>query len=375
MSVTLPNGSIQTKRISSVAKFVIFDRGGGCVKALGLIEEQWVVVGDTCKTHGADLLCEDISKPFKVHVKSVHEGIVWITSHDVPYGIFSSYPGVRALLSPAPTRFVTEVICVGSVLADKPQLQRLVVDVEVEEWVQKQPKEVKQKFRSVKANYLSDEWWHKTEVFVAVTEPVQFSLRCLDTGTPNLKDAAFAFEQLTIEFGAPLLGKLAEIKDWGDIDLQLDLHSEFMGNLASYVKAMLRKRRDDWLSPLVLASAAVNPIYTYSTNESELWTVKGGDGAVRAIFDKFFWGDDDGLLEAITGWNRCVLHTPHACPAHRTLNLYTLRDACPPHAPPLPAPHAPTTHLTRRRPPQAPPPAPHAALRHTPQSLVAQVSS
>lgn len=38
------------------------------------------------------------------------------------------------------------------------------------------------------------------------------SLRCLDSGTPNLKDAAFAYEQLILEFGEPLLGSLAAIK-------------------------------------------------------------------------------------------------------------------------------------------------------------------
>eukprot|EP00966_Prymnesium_polylepis_P156071 3606040-Prymnesium_polylepis.1 len=73
-----------------------------------------------------------------------------------------------------------------------------------------------------------------------------------------------------------------------------------MGKLESYVKAMMRKRRDDWLSPLVLAAAAVNPIYSFSMDEKELWTVKGGDTAVRTILNKFFWGDDQGLHEAIT---------------------------------------------------------------------------
>eukprot|EP00966_Prymnesium_polylepis_P088548 2049470-Prymnesium_polylepis.1 len=69
-------------------------------------------------------------------------------------------------------------------------------------------------------NVLSDEWWHKTELFVAVTEPVTVSLCCLDTDTPNLKDAAFAFEQLRIEYGEPLLGKLASIKECQGDDAQ-----------------------------------------------------------------------------------------------------------------------------------------------------------
>ena len=60
-------------------------------------------------------------------------------------------------------------------------------------------------------------------MFVSVTEPVVSSLRCLDSGQPNLKDAAFAFDKLEIEYGEPLIGKLAAIKEWGEIDLMLDL--------------------------------------------------------------------------------------------------------------------------------------------------------
>lgn len=77
-----------------------------------------------------------------------------------------------------------------------------------------------------------------------------------------------------------------------------------MGNLAQYVKAMMQKRKADWLSPLVLASAAVNPVYTYSLAEAELWAVQGGDTAVREIFAKLGFGKEETLLAAITGWNR-----------------------------------------------------------------------
>eukprot|EP00966_Prymnesium_polylepis_P255172 5895462-Prymnesium_polylepis.1 len=57
----------QTKRVSSVAKILILDRGGGCVNALKLVEQEWVIAADTCKTHGADLLVEDCGKPFTTH--------------------------------------------------------------------------------------------------------------------------------------------------------------------------------------------------------------------------------------------------------------------------------------------------------------------
>ena len=212
VSVLNADGSIKTKRISSVAKIVIFDRGGGCVNALSLIEDEWVVLTDTCKTHLADLLLEDVGKPFKGHVKSVHEVIVFITSHDVPFGVFSGYDGVRALLIPAATRFATEVICVNSTLQDMQQIQRLFIDERVVAWVDKQPADVKNKFRKAKVLVLSDAWWHRSTVFVAVTQPVVTSLRFLDTGSPNLKDAAFSYEQLVIEFGEPLIGSLASIR-------------------------------------------------------------------------------------------------------------------------------------------------------------------
>jgi hypothetical protein len=298
------DGAVLTKRKSSIGKIVIFDRGGGCVNALKLIEEEWVLVTDTCKTHLANLLAGDIAMPFKAHIKTVHLVIIFITSHDVPYGIFADMPGVRALLIPAATRFLTEVLCVRSVLEDKLQIQQLAIDKAVISWVDKQELKVKQKFREVKALVLSDDWWHKTEVFVAIEEPVEAALRCLDSGTPNLKDAAFAYQQLSIEYGDPLLGRLAKIKDWGEIDLHLVLGSEHLGTLASFVKAMLRKRKPDWLSPLVIAAAAVNPIYSYSVHKQDLWVVVGADPAVRAIIKKFCWGDPDREVEALSGWNR-----------------------------------------------------------------------
>mmetsp|Transcript_20449 Transcript_20449/g.43864 ORF Transcript_20449/g.43864 Transcript_20449/m.43864 type:complete len:149 (+) Transcript_20449:191-637(+) len=130
----------------------------------------------------------------------------------------------------------------------------LYIDTRVVTWVEKQPSEVKAKYRKAKENALSDAWWHRNQVFVAVTQPIESSLRLLDSGTPNLKDAAFAFEQLIIEFGEPPIGALASIPEWGEIDLRLDLSSEYMGRLDHYVKAMVQKRKADWLSALVLAA-------------------------------------------------------------------------------------------------------------------------
>ena len=89
--------------------------------------------------------------------------IIFIVSHDVVMGIFAK-SGARALLMPAGTRFATEVICLGSLRKDKQDVQKLFVDTEVVEWIDKQPAEVKQKYRRNKANALSDEWWHRTEV-------------------------------------------------------------------------------------------------------------------------------------------------------------------------------------------------------------------
>ena len=65
---------------------------------------------------------------------------------------------------------------------------------------------------------------------------------------------------------------------------------------------MLNKRKADWLSQPVLAAAGVNPVYTYSSKDIELWKVPGADRAVRAIFAKLCWGDADALAAAIKGW-------------------------------------------------------------------------
>ena len=85
-----------------------------------LLEREGVghPAGDTCKTHGASLLLEDIGKPFNSRIKSAHEMIIFIVSHDVVMGIFAK-SGARALLMPAGTRFATEVICFGSLRKDK----------------------------------------------------------------------------------------------------------------------------------------------------------------------------------------------------------------------------------------------------------------
>ena len=302
------DGTEEMKRSSSVVKIVILDRGGGCENAMKMLEEEWVVITDTCKTHGANLLSTDVGKPFKAHIKQAHELIIFITSHDMLQGIFSEYEGVRALLLPAQTRFLTEVcatlhprparrpmhavsrmcgcdanlathgagradppphgdrvahpllhtlsiasplplparadatrslgqvICLGSLETDKQQVQALFIDQRVIRWVDEQNIEMRQKFRKHKARALSDDFWHVNEVFVAVIDPISCSLRDLDTGKPNLKDAAFAFTRMELEYGDPLLGRLAKIKDWDTIDLNLDLKSEYMGDLASYAK-------------------------------------------------------------------------------------------------------------------------------------------
>ena len=67
----LPDGNIITKKKSPIVKLLITDRGGGCVNALHLTEAAMVILADTCKGHGADLLIEDWAKPFKGHIKNV----------------------------------------------------------------------------------------------------------------------------------------------------------------------------------------------------------------------------------------------------------------------------------------------------------------
>lgn len=292
------------KKLSQVVKFVITDRGGGCVRALALIEEEWVVLADACKGHLADLLIEDIAIPFKPHLKLNHEIIIFITSHDKPHDIFTSYDGTRALSIPAATRFATEVICVRSLTNDKEQVRRLFGDSQFEAWVATQDVALRAKVRKYRLIVAGDEFWHKNEVFIAVEEVVEFSLRVLDSDEPNLKDAAFAYYRMEKEFGDPLLGKLAKITDWGLIDLQLDLGTQHMGSLKSYVCACLNKRKTDWLSVPVLAAAAVNPIYSFCLKSEDMWVVPGGDAAVRVAISKLYWGEDNLQTQAIQGWDR-----------------------------------------------------------------------
>eukprot|EP00966_Prymnesium_polylepis_P242869 5616611-Prymnesium_polylepis.1 len=66
------------------------------------------------------------------------------------------------------------------------------------------------------------------------------------------------------------------------------------------------KRKDEWLSPLVLAAAAVNPVYTYSPKQEEQWpaAIMRGDAGVRKILAKWCWGDNAELLQALGGWDR-----------------------------------------------------------------------
>jgi hypothetical protein len=64
-------GEIVTKRKSLIAKIIITDRGGGCERALRLTEDALIILADTCKGHGGDLLIEDWAKPFKQHLKKV----------------------------------------------------------------------------------------------------------------------------------------------------------------------------------------------------------------------------------------------------------------------------------------------------------------
>ena len=104
---------------------------------------------------------------------------------------------------------------------------------------------MRQKSREMKELALSDRFWHINEVFVAVEETAEVSLRILDADKPNLKDAAFAFMRIVDEVKDPLLGRLATMEGWGEIDLRLDLDSEYMGKLPAYLQAMLQKRKAD----------------------------------------------------------------------------------------------------------------------------------
>ena len=158
--------------------------------------------------------------------------------------------------------------------------------------------------RKMKALVVSDEFWHKSEVFLAIEEVPECALRVLDGDKPNLKDVAFTYYMIEKEFGDPLLGKLAEIKNYGDFDLGITLGSEHKGSLKSYALAMLKKRSGDWLSTPVVAAAAVNPVYSYSIDEVSLWSVPGGDAAVRVVISKLLWGRAQQQADALAGWDR-----------------------------------------------------------------------
>ena len=70
---------------------------------------------------------------------------------------------------------------------------------------------------------------------------------------------------------------------------------------------MLKKREEDWLSAPVLAAAAVNPVYIYSSEPIKLWPFAGEpacDRAVATVIKKLMWGDTDGEAKALDGWDR-----------------------------------------------------------------------
>ena len=147
ISRTKANGEVVSKKSSQIVKVAVLDRGGGCERALDIVENEWRILGVTCKGHCADLLIEDWAKPFKGHLEVCHELILFITTHDTPYSIFISYEGVRTLDLPADTRFATEVICVRSLVTDKAQVKQLFVDPAYEQWFSKQDKATKIKGR------------------------------------------------------------------------------------------------------------------------------------------------------------------------------------------------------------------------------------
>ena len=314
---TTHSGEVVTKKRSKIIKIMITDRGGGCVNALKLMEEKWAILADTCKSHGADLLIEDLARPFKPHLKKVHEVIIFIVSHDALYGAFSNYTGVRALNIPAETRFATEVICVRSLVEDMMQIKHLFhVDPKFDEWYQGQDTSMRAKARKLKALVVSDEFWHVCSVFLALTEVVETSLRILDSDHPNLKDAAFAFNRIEKEIADPLVSNLAKIPDWGTIDLNLDLHAEHLGSLTSYAKAMVKKRKADWMSNPVIAAAAVNPPYSFSDDQTLNWQVPGADAAMRVCIQKLLWGDEHAQSDAIDGWDRFARQTDIYAPGN-----------------------------------------------------------
>ena len=156
-------GKLVKKKKSSVCKLLFTDRGGGCVTALVLMEDLWIIIADGCKVHLADLLIEDCAKPFKGHLKKVHLLILFIINHTFIYAIFVSYAEVLALLIPADTRFATEIICARSLLRDKAQIKRLFVDPKFDEWTAKQDAPTRATTRKMKTLALDDAFWHVTD--------------------------------------------------------------------------------------------------------------------------------------------------------------------------------------------------------------------
>ena len=239
----------------------------------------------------------------------MHSLIIFIINHGGIYAIFISMADVLALLLPAETRFATEIICARSLQKDKVQVRKIFTDQRYDVWHDKQDRTLRQKSREMKELALSDSFWHINEVFVAVEETAETSLRILDSDTPNLKDAAFAFMRIAEEIKDPLLGRLANIKAWGEIDLRLDLESEYLGTLPAYLMAMLQKRKADWLSIPVLAAACVNPVYLYSTLEGSRWELAKGkqcERAVAAVIQKLLWGEEDLEKLALDGLDRNI---------------------------------------------------------------------
>ena len=108
------------------------------------------------------------------------------------------------------------------------------------------------------------------------------------------------------EFGAPLLGKLAAIPSFGEIDLCLDLLSGHLGTLGSYITACLRKRKPDWCSDPVLAAGSFNPAYRYTDVEAERWTIPEGGGAARRVIATLTWGDTAWYNDALDGYERFI---------------------------------------------------------------------
>ena len=165
------------------------------------------------------------------------------------------------------------------------------------------------------------------QVFVAVEETAEASLRILDSDKPNLKDAAFAFKRIGEELDEPLIGRLAQIPDYGEIDLCLDLKSEHLGSLISYLKAMLKKREADWLSAPVLAAACVNPVYMYAPEGKDRWPFAKSSAceqAVAEVIDKLLWGDSKLQSDALEGLDR-YLHGEGVYSAEGALELLQMK--------------------------------------------------